>query len=89
MLVFSLPLYNKYRRLPVENSIYPSRVAGCKYFFLIFSTMIHKFAQTFLAILIDAAKREDYLAHRLNRKHKDFTVQAKSREGLTANALLD
>jgi hypothetical protein len=51
--------------------------------------MIHKFAQTFLAILIDAAKREDYLAHRLNRKHKDFTVQAKSREGLTANALLD
>jgi len=51
--------------------------------------MIHNFAQTFFSILIDAAKREDYLAHRLNRKHKDFTVQAKSREGLTAIALLD
>jgi hypothetical protein len=51
--------------------------------------MIHNFAQTFFSILIDAAKREDYLARRLNRKHKDFTVQAKSREGLTAIALLD
>jgi hypothetical protein len=69
--------------------ISPPHVAACKYFFFIFSTTIHKFAQTFLAILIDAGKREDYLAHRLNRKHKDFTVQAKSREGLTANALLD
>jgi hypothetical protein len=69
--------------------ISPSRVAGCKYFFFIFSTMIHKFAQTFFSILIDAEKSEDYLAHRLNRKHKDFTVQAKSGEGLTAIALLD
>jgi|HubBroStandDraft_1064217.scaffolds.fasta_scaffold37197_3 hypothetical protein len=61
----------------------------CKCFFFVFSTSIHKFAQTFLSILIDATKHEDYLAHRLNRKHKDFTVQAKSGEGLTAVALLD
>jgi len=48
-----------------------------------------QFCTDIFSILIDAAKREDYLAHRLNRKHKDFTVQAKSREGLTAIALLD
>ena len=51
--------------------------------------MIHKFVQTFLAILIDAAKREDYLAHRLNRKRNDFTVRFRLRDILTVVAILN
>jgi hypothetical protein len=61
---------------------------ACHKDFLFFSTMMHIFAQTFSPISIDVENNRAYLAHRLNRKHKDFTVRFRPRDSLTVVAIL-
>jgi hypothetical protein len=53
------------------------------------STHIHKFAQTFFAILIDAENSKIYLPFQIEPEEKNFTVQAGSSESLTTIALPD
>jgi hypothetical protein len=51
-----------------------------------FSTPIHRYAQVFLLGAIDMKSRRIYLARRLNREARDFTVRFGARASLTANA---
>ena len=53
------------------------------------STHIHKFAQTFFTILIDAENSKVYLPFQIEPEEKNFTVQAGSRESLTTIAIPD
>jgi hypothetical protein len=55
----------------------------------VFSTLIHKFAQVFSVIPIDAKTRQVYLAFQIEPEAKNFTVQAGSRESLTTIAFPD
>src|SRR5690242_13661115 len=54
-----------------------------------FSTLIHKYAQTFLPNLIDVENNTAYLSPRLNRKRKDFAVRFRLRDILTVVATLN
>lgn len=65
--------------------VFRAWILGSLFFF---STVVHKFAQTFSSNSIDAANGEDYLPHRLNRKRKDFAVRFRPRDILTVVAIL-
>jgi len=56
---------------------------------LFFSTLIHRYAQMFSAILVDVKTNEVYLPFQIEPEAKNFTVQAGSRESLTTIALSD